>query len=98
MPYDTLLESIKRQATGLIAGGVDGLLIETCQDPLQIKAAVNAVKMARANAVKIAHAGITHHIPIFVQVTIETTGTMLVGTDIMAASTLTARCGWMAWG
>ena len=36
------------QAKGLIAGGVDAILIETCQDPLQIKAAVNAVKMARA--------------------------------------------------
>jgi len=49
-------------------------LIETCQDPLQIKAAVNGAKRARAAAGK--------DIPIIVRVTVETTGTLLVGADI----------------
>ena len=77
--YDTLEAGIIPQAEGLIAGGVDACLIETCQDPLQIKAAINAVKIAREKAGK--------QIPIFVQVTVETTGTLLVGSDIAAAAT-----------
>ncbi|MEO1250635.1 MAG: dihydropteroate synthase, partial [Pseudomonadota bacterium] len=51
-------------------------------DPLQIKAAVNGVKAAR-----LAHAP-DRDIPIFVQVTVETTGTLLVGADIAAAATV----------
>src|SRR5207302_7534644 len=51
-----------------------------CQDPLQIKAAVNGAKRARAEANK--------DIPIIVQVTVETTGTLLVGADIAAAATI----------
>ena len=39
-----------RNAAGLIDGGVDAILIETCQDTLQIKAAVNGAKIARAAA------------------------------------------------
>ncbi len=57
----------------------DALLIETCQDTLQIKAAVNGAKLARAEA--------GTDTPIFVQVTVETTGTLLVGPDIAAAAT-----------
>ena len=67
-------------APASIAGGVDAILIETCQDPLQIKAAVNGAKRARAEAGK--------DIPIIVQVTVETTGTLLVGADIAAAATI----------
>ncbi len=78
--YDELEAALAEQARGLIAGGVDAILIETCQDPLQIKAAVNGVKMARTAA------GVD--IPIFVQVTVETTGTLLVGPDIAAAATV----------
>lgn len=78
--YDTLEAGITEQCRGLIDGGVHGFLIETCQDLLQIKAAVNATKTAQQNA-KI-------HLPIFVQVTIETTGTLLVGSDIAAAATV----------
>ena len=65
---------------GLIAGGCDAILVETCQDPLQIKAAVNGAKRARIEAKK--------DIPIIVQVTVETTGTLLVGADIAAAATV----------
>ena len=42
-----LEEALAEQCRGLIAGGVDAILIETCQDPLQIKAAVNGAKRAR---------------------------------------------------
>ncbi len=80
MPYAALEESFYVQAVGQIAGGADAILIETCQDPLQIKAAVNGVKRARGEA------GVDT--PIFVQVTVETTGTLLVGTDIAAAATI----------
>ncbi len=78
--YDPLEAALVAQSCGLIAGGVDAILIETCQDTLQIKAAVNAVKLARAQA--------GTDTPIFVQVTVETTGTLLVGPDIAAAATV----------
>jgi 5-methyltetrahydrofolate--homocysteine methyltransferase len=78
--YDALEAALATQSRGLIAGGVDAILIETCQDPLQIKAAVNGAKIARAEA------GIDT--PVFVQVTVETTGTLLVGPDIAAAATI----------
>jgi 5-methyltetrahydrofolate--homocysteine methyltransferase len=78
--YDALEAALAEQSRGLIAGGVDAILIETCQDTLQIKAAVNGVKLARAAA--------GSDIPIFVSVTVETTGTLLVGPDIAAAATV----------
>ena len=77
--YDALEDSFAVQAAGLIAGGVDAILVETTQDPLQIKAAVNGAKRARAEA--------GTDTPAFVQVTVETTGTLLVGSDIAAATT-----------
>ena len=48
--YDELEQALAVQAKGLVAGGVDAFLVETCQDPLQIKAAVNGAKIARAAA------------------------------------------------
>jgi len=78
--YDPLEAALADQARGLIAGGVDAILIETCQDTLQIKAAVNGAKIARREA--------GTDTPIFVQVTVETTGTLLVGPDIAAAATV----------
>ena len=78
--YQPLEDALATQCAGLVAGGVDAILIETCQDPLQIKAAVNGAKRARAQA--------KADIPIFVQVTVETTGTLLVGADIAAAATI----------
>ncbi|HEX5318255.1 MAG TPA: methionine synthase [Stellaceae bacterium] len=78
--YQPLEDALTIQCDGLIAGGVDAILIETCQDPLQIKAAVNGAKRARATAGR--------DIPILVQVTVETTGTLLVGADIAAAATI----------
>ena len=78
--YDPLEAALATQCRGLVAGGVDAILIETCQDTLQIKAAVNAAKLARTEA--------GTDTPIFVQVTVETTGTLLVGPDIAAAATV----------
>ncbi len=79
--YDTLEAALTVQAEGLIAGGVDGILIETCQDTLQIKAAVNGAKIACSRANR-------PDLPILVQVTVEMTGTLLVGPDIAAAATV----------
>jgi 5-methyltetrahydrofolate--homocysteine methyltransferase len=78
--YDALEAALALQCGGLIEGGVDAILIETCQDTLQIKAAVNAAKAAR----RAAHS----EQPIFVQMTVETTGTLLVGADVAAAMTV----------
>ncbi|HEY0419941.1 MAG TPA: homocysteine S-methyltransferase family protein, partial [Acetobacteraceae bacterium] len=76
--YDALEAALTLQCRGLVAGGVDALLTETNQDTLYIKAAVNAAKTAIAEA--------KADIPVFVQVTVETTGTLLVGPDIAAAA------------
>jgi 5-methyltetrahydrofolate--homocysteine methyltransferase len=78
--YDALEAALVEQCRGLIAGGADALLTETNQDTLFIKAAVNAAKIARRQA--------NSEIPVFVQVTVETTGTLLVGPDIAAAATV----------
>lgn len=78
--YDELEASFIPQARGLLQGNADALLIETCQDPLQIKAAVNACRIALKE--------FKRDIPLMAQVTVETTGTMLVGTDIAAAATV----------
>ena len=78
--YDTLEAALAEQCRGLVDGGVDAILIETCQDTLQVKAAVNGAKIACAEA--------GTDTPIFVQVTVETTGTLLVGPDIAAAATV----------
>ena len=78
--YQTLEDALAVQCAGLVAGGVDAFLFETCQDTLQLKAAVNAAKRARA-AAKADLALIAH-------VTVETTGTLLVGADIAAAATV----------
>ena len=83
--YDSLEAAFKVQCDGLIAGGGDAVLIETCQDTLQVKAAVNGAKQARAAA---ARSGSVGDLPIMVQVTVETTGTLLVGADIAAAATV----------
>jgi len=83
--YDQLEAALTEQARGLAAGGADAFLIETCQDPLQIKAAINAAKIARERA--------GTDTPIFVQVTVETTGTLLVGADMAAAATVIHALG-----
>ena len=77
--YAHLKATFAEQAIGLIKGGTDAFLIETSQDLLQTKSAVNGCKVA------IEQTGV--RIPIFVEVTVETTGTMLMGSEIGAALT-----------
>lgn len=77
--FRELERSYYPQISGLIDGGVDLLCIETCQDLLQIKAALSSA-MIVFNEKKL-------KLPIIVSITIETTGTMLMGTDISAALT-----------
>ncbi|MEO1403894.1 MAG: methionine synthase, partial [Cyanobacteria bacterium J06635_1] len=74
--YDELLDAFTVQAEGLYDGGVDLFIIETCQDVLQIKAALNAVEAVFEKK--------GERRPLMVSVTMETTGTMLVGSDITA--------------
>ncbi len=78
--YQTLEDAYALQCDGLMAGTADAILIETCQDPLQAKAAINGAKRAVAAAGRAA--------PIIAQMTVETTGTLLVGADIAAAATV----------
>ncbi|MFF7593335.1 methionine synthase [Kitasatospora purpeofusca] len=78
-PYEVLREGFRENAAGLIAGGADALLVETSQDLLQTKAAILGSKQALADA------GLD--LPVLVQVTVETTGTMLLGSEIGAALT-----------
>ena len=74
--FKELEASYTVQVDGLMEGGVDALIIETCQDLLQTKAAIAACRTAFAKFGKV---------PLIVQVSIETTGQMLVGSDISAA-------------
>lgn len=75
--YATLRDAYAEQAHALIAGGVDGLLVETAQDLLQAKAAINGCRIA----IEQAH----HDIVLIAQITIEMNGTMLLGTETSAA-------------
>jgi 5-methyltetrahydrofolate--homocysteine methyltransferase len=76
-PYALLRDAYQRQVEGMLAGGVDAVLVETVQDVLQAKAALvgarRAMNAVGSSAVLIA------------QITVETTGTMLVGTETSAA-------------
>ena len=77
--YAFLRDTFKEQSVGLIKGGSDAFLVETSQDLLQTKAAINGCRLA------ILETGT--RLPIFVEVTVETTGTMLMGSEIGAALT-----------
>ncbi len=77
--FSALVESYRAGARGLIRGGVDLILIETAQDILQVRAAILGSRAAMAD--------LGREVPIQAQVTIETTGTMLAGTDIAGALT-----------
>ncbi len=77
--YRDLKQAYVDQVRGLYDGGVDMFVVETCQDLLQIKAALSAIfDFFAENKVRI---------PVITQVTIETFGTMLNGTEISAALT-----------
>ncbi|MEJ5201707.1 MAG: methionine synthase [Anaerolineales bacterium] len=74
--FDELADIFHEQALGLIQGGVDVLVIETSQDILEVKAAIHGIQRAFQES------GV--FLPIQAQVTLDTTGRMLLGTDIQA--------------
>ncbi|MBI4900690.1 MAG: homocysteine S-methyltransferase family protein, partial [Actinobacteria bacterium] len=77
--FEAIRDGYETQVAAMIRGGIDAVQVETSQDLLQTKAAVLGAKRA------IAAAGAD--IPIFASVTVETTGTMLLGSEIGAALT-----------
>ncbi|MDG9718055.1 methionine synthase [Streptomyces sp. DH24] len=77
--YAAIRDAYQRNAEGLLAGGADALLVETTQDLLQTKASVVAARRAMEAT--------GHDVPLIVSVTVETTGTMLLGSEIGAALT-----------
>jgi len=77
--FDEMVDAFEEQAAALIEGGVDILLIETAQDLLQAKVAAVGVLEAMRKAGK--------RLPVTVQVTLQESGTMLLGTEIGAALT-----------
>jgi 5-methyltetrahydrofolate--homocysteine methyltransferase len=79
IPFVELRDSYEVMVDGLLDGGIDVLLIETVQDLLQGKAAVAAARRAMARAGRA--------VPLMVQVTVETTGRLLIGSEIGAALT-----------
>ncbi len=74
--FDALKDAYKEQIKGLINGGVDGILIETCQDLLQTKIALIAAGEC--------YSDIGRRLPLIAQVTFEPAGTMLLGTEMSA--------------
>ncbi len=78
-PYATLRDAYQEQVAGLLAGGADAVLVETAQDLLQAKAALIGARRAMTAA--------GTSVPLIAQVTVETTGTMLLGSEIGAALT-----------
>jgi len=78
-PYVTLRDAYQQNAEGMIAGGADALLVETTQDLLQTKAAI----LGARRALRVTGSDL----PVICSVTVETTGTMLLGSEIGAALT-----------
>jgi len=78
--YDEMLAGYTECCLGLIDGGADIFLLETCQDPLQIKAALHACQAANQER--------NTDLPIMVSVTIELAGSMLIGTDAQTIATI----------
>jgi len=74
--FGQLVQAFRGQALGLLAGGVDLLLLETAQDTLNLKAAAEGVRLASAESGK--------QVPLMISGTIEPTGTMLAGQNVEA--------------
>jgi 5-methyltetrahydrofolate--homocysteine methyltransferase len=90
IPLDKIKEAFEIQAEGLILGGVDALLIETSQDILEVKLAVEACHGAMKKTDK--------KIPIVANVTLDKYGKMLLGTNIQAAYTTISDMGIDVFG
>jgi 5-methyltetrahydrofolate--homocysteine methyltransferase len=82
--FSVLRDAYQEQARGMIEGGIDAVLVETAQDLLQCKAAVLGAKRAVSEARR---ANPALDVPLIVNVTVEATGTMLMGSEIGAALT-----------
>ncbi|WP_290058940.1 methionine synthase [Amycolatopsis solani] len=76
-PFTTLRDAYREEVRGLLAGGADAVIVETTQDILQTKASIIGAKRAMAAEGR--------HVPILASITVETTGTMLLGTEVGAA-------------
>jgi 5-methyltetrahydrofolate--homocysteine methyltransferase len=85
MTYDELAAIFAEQAQGLVEGGCDLLLIETSQDILEVKAAIAGIRRYFAAAGR--------WVPIQAQVTLDTSGRMLLGTDIGAVLVILEALG-----
>jgi 5-methyltetrahydrofolate--homocysteine methyltransferase len=83
--YDAMAAAYREQAEALIEGGVDVLLIETCQDLLQAKIALASCQDAIRDAREGKNPSTGRQIALQVQITLEATGTMLLGSEIGAA-------------
>ena len=90
VPFKELVDIFREQANGLIEGGVDMLLIETSQDILEVKAQIIGIHEAFEQT--------GQWLPIQAQVTLDTTGRMLLGTDITAVQTILEGMGIDAIG
>jgi 5-methyltetrahydrofolate--homocysteine methyltransferase len=77
--FDELSENFYQQAKALVEGGVDVLLVETAQDILEVKAALAGFERLFAE--------LGHRVPVQTQVTLDTSGRMLLGTDVASAMT-----------
>jgi 5-methyltetrahydrofolate--homocysteine methyltransferase len=83
--YPLIRDAYLEAVLGMLEGGADAILVETCQDLLQLKAAVLGARRAMATAGR--------RIPVIAHVTMETTGTMLLGSEIGAALTAVEPLG-----
>jgi 5-methyltetrahydrofolate--homocysteine methyltransferase len=77
--YQQLVEIFREQAAALLQGGVDVLLIETSQDILEVRATITGMRRAMQQ--------VGRSVPIQAQVSLDTSGRMLLGTDIAAVMT-----------
>jgi 5-methyltetrahydrofolate--homocysteine methyltransferase len=87
---DQIKDAFVPQAKGLIKGGVDALLIETSQDILEVKMAIEACHEAMDN--------LSLRVPIIANVTLDQYGKMLLGTPIQAAYTTVSDMGIDVFG
>ncbi|MGI0046050.1 MAG: homocysteine S-methyltransferase family protein [Nitrosotalea sp.] len=90
IPLEKIREAFEIQVEGLILGGVDALLIETSQDILEVKLAIEACHIAMKKTGK--------KVPIIANVTLDKYGKMLLGTNVQAAYTTISDMGVDAFG
>ena len=90
IPLDTIREAFALQAEGLILGGADALLIETSQDILEVKLAIEGSQQAMQKTGK--------KIPLIANTTLDQYGKMLLGTNVQAAYTTVSDMGIDVFG